>query len=280
MKPWIGLFFVCLISTAASAKPLVVLVPGFFNSLAPGNENGPYFSRAVVETLRERSQVFVVNNLAPFGGVAENSKSLVAFLREIERQYPNESIILITHSAGGIYALQALNSSPNLHVKTVVTLAAPYEGIDFIENLGANVPGLESLVQFLQLDALKEFRLAPTAILMKSLRIPSSIRWIALAGKQSPCFLLSCAQSRKLSWVLSIAQSLMKNKSDGIVTVPSALAKNLSFPIERWNDFEIPLEHWEMVEEASLFHLIGVLDTGHIEKVQSEVFSRILDRVL
>ncbi len=80
----------------------------------------------------------------------------------------------------------------------------------------------------------------------------------------------------------------MQGSSDGIVTVPSALAQDLHMmdehgrdkQIEYWEDLSIPLEHWEMVEESSLFHLIGVVDTGHIDDVQIDVYSRILARVL
>lgn len=274
-------------SNVAIAKPLVVLVPGFFNSLAPGTSQGPYFSSAIVRTISQRAQVLVVDNLSPVGGVQENAGRLLQYLKTVEKHFPNQPMTLITHSAGGLYALQALNLDPRLPVKTVVTLAAPYEGIDFIENLDAHVPGLDSLAHYLRLDALKEFRLAKTHVLMNHLHIPSHVRWIALAGMQSKCFLVTCAESKRLSWVLSLSQDLMKGPSDGIVTVTSALAEDLNLldenghakTIERWSSL-IPLEHWEMVEEASLFHLIGVLDTGSIEREQVELYSHILAQVL
>lgn len=288
MKSWIAVFVFCVFSLPAVAKPLVVLVPGFFNSLAPGNEYGPYFSRVIVETLEKRAEVLIVNNLAPFGDVTENSQLLLEFLNGVKKQYPDQSMTLITHSAGGIYALRALNLDPSLPIKTVVTLAAPYQGIDFIENLGGHVPGLEFLAHFLHLDALKEFRTAPALALMKSLYVPSQVRWIALSGMQLPCFLFTCTESKKLSWVLSLSQALMDGSSDGIVTVSSALSRDLHLldehgllkQLEHWDDLSIPLEHWEMVEESSLFHLIGVVDTGHIDDVQIDVYTRILDRVL
>jgi pimeloyl-ACP methyl ester carboxylesterase len=258
----------------------VVLVPGFFNSLAPGNQYGPYFSRAIVETIEKRAQVSVVDTLSPVGGIDENGHYLVEYLDNLHKKYPDETFTLITHSAGGLYSLEALQENPSLPVKTVVTLAAPYQGIDFIENLAAHVPGLDSLAHYLNLDSLSEFRLRSMATRMKSWALPSNTRWIALAGQQEPCFFITCAESKKLSWVLTISQSLMSGSSDGIVTVRSALATDSPFKIERWNDFSIPLEHWEMVEEASLFHLIGVVDTGNIESLQKQVYSQILDRVL
>jgi pimeloyl-ACP methyl ester carboxylesterase len=259
---------------------IVVLVPGFFNSLAPGNQYGPYFSKAIVETIEKRATVAVVDNLAPVGGIDENAHHLVEYLDNLQKQHPNETFTLITHSAGGLYVLAALKEKPSLPVKTVVTLAAPYQGIDFIENLGEHVPGLDSLVHYLNLDALREFRLAAMADRMRASQLPLNVRWVAIAGQQKACFMISCAQSKRLSWVLSISDSLMSGSTDGIVTVPSALGANLPFKMERWTDFSIPLEHWEMVEEANLFHLIGVVDTGHIEKLQKQVYSQILDRVL
>jgi hypothetical protein len=276
----IAMLFSFSAAASLTAKPIIILVPGFFNSLAPGNQYGPYFSRAIVETLQKRAEVLIVNNLAPVGGVNENAHRLLDFLNEVQKTHPGQAFHLITHSAGGLYAMQALTWDSNQPVKTVVTLSAPYEGIDFIENLAANVPGIESLAQFLNFGSLKEFRKQQTDVLMKSLKMPSHIRWVALSGNQKPCFLVTCALSQRLSWVLTISQKLMKGISDGIVTVDSALATHLSIPVERWSDLPIPLEHWEMVEEARLFHLIGVADTGYIESTQRHIYSQILERIL
>lgn len=273
--------------------PLYVLVPGFFNTAIPGHfaDNGsytPYFANAVVKTVQRYGEVIVVDNLIPVGTVETNGVRLEKFLTKTSQQYPGRPMILITHSAGGLYSARALTLRPSLPVQTVVTIATPYMGIDFIDYLGANVPGLAQLAHYLYLDSLREFRKQDMTALLNSFAVPQHIRWVSIAGHQPACRLLGCAKAANLSWLLTLAQSLTGDvPTDGIVTVQSALgygaqvrgALGLPIQIERWEDMEIPLEHWEIVQEARLFKLLGVLDTILIEKLQREYFSRIIERL-
>ncbi len=287
MRRFLGLILFALISSTAFAAPIVVLVPGFFNSLAPGSLQGPYFSGTIVGTLKKRAPVFVVRNLVPFAGVEENGRILSDYLVSLNQRYPNEKIVLIAHSAGGFYALHALTAHPELPVAAVVTLATPYDGSEFIENLTTDFPGIRKLTKFLNLSSLEEFRPANTAQILRKYYVPQSVRWIAVGGSQPECNLLNCADAGHLSWLLSLTQRLMSTESDGIVTLESALGRETSllhadgttFEMERWSDLNVGLEHWEMVQDSNLFRLIGVLNTGYISQRQKQVYNELLDRL-
>src|SRR4051812_28088094 len=112
-----------VLSTAARAdeplKGVVVMIPGTFNSLAPGYlrrssvgglwEANPYFSIDAVSSVESRGyKAYVVRDLVPFGQFEANGARA---LREIEAWYdakfPNHDvpITLLGHSAGGFYGL-------------------------------------------------------------------------------------------------------------------------------------------------------------------------------
>jgi pimeloyl-ACP methyl ester carboxylesterase len=267
-----------------SLRPLIVLVPGFFNSLS----TEPDFADIITETINRRGlDVITVDNLLSIGTVEQNGARLDRFLTKTAERFPGRSMILLAHSAGGLYTLQALTNHPSLPVQTLVSIATPFRGIEFVDRLTSAVPGLDALAGYLDLDGIREFSSAKMAKAVAKFVIPPDLRVISLAGRQEPCLLLSCAQSEKLSWVLTVAQHLMSHSSDGVVTVGSALAEGLEFKrtngerleIEYWNDFVIPLEHWEIVQESRLFTLLGVVNIGHISRVQVHTFNTILDRL-
>lgn len=286
----LGVCMLVFAGTAAaqsSTGPLIVLVPGFFNSLAPGSSEGPYFSRTVLNTLGRGGQVIVVNNLSPVGGVAENGQLLSTFLSKVVAQNPGRPMVLITHSAGGFYAFYALTHHPEFPVRTIVTLALPYRGVEWITNLALAYPELETIVDYLSLDSLKEFESANALKLQAGFRLPDGLRVIAVAGTQEPCFGVDCAMAQNLSWPLTLTQTIMSEASDGIVTIDSALGSGLkmqsasgkAIEIERWNNVNLGLEHWEMVLESSLVHLVGVVNTGYIDRRQQKMYSLILRRL-
>ena len=280
-------FVLGLAPLAASAKPVIVLVPGFFNSLAPGTSAGPYYSSTVVRTLSGSAQVFVIDNLSPVGRVAENGERLATYLNGIRKQYPGQPIILLTHSAGGFYSFYALTHHPDLPVKAIVTMALPYAGVEWISNLTFKFPQLESIAEFLSLGSLEEFESANAIKMSQSFRLPDGVRVIAIAGTQPPCLGLGCALAENLSWPLAMTQETMSQASDGIVTLDSALAKGLALrsnsgrwlQIERWSDINIGLEHWEMVIDSTFSVLVGVVDTGYIDRQQKSIYSQILKRL-
>jgi pimeloyl-ACP methyl ester carboxylesterase len=275
-----------------SSQPVVVLVPGFFNTAVPGDikpSDGyiPYFSQAIIETIRARATVVVVDSLLPVGTVETNGVLLERFLAATIDRFPGRKLIVIAHSAGGLYLMRALTNRPELPIKTVVTIATPYTGIEFIDRLTNSVPGLDSLAHYLNLDSLREFRESNMGNVLKRFSVPDHIRWVTISGHQPACFLWTCGDSRYLSWLLSITQHLMRHSSDGIVTVPSALGSEVkiraqsgqTFKLEPWADFNFALEHWEMVEDYRYFHALGVLDVGNIRDRQTRFFDAILDRL-
>ena len=287
-----GVLFVVLFALVCSSvgraderKPVVVLVPGFFNSVTPGHVRDgkyvPYFSSVIVDTLKERGYpVAVATRLAPVDTVEQNGDRLVEILVEISCRFPGREMIVLAHSAGGLYSMRALTLRPDLPVSTLVTLATPYGGVDFIEKIASHLPIAEKIATHLNLESLREFRPSNMERVLSRLAMPSRVRWIALTGQQPPCFLINCYQSRRLNWVLSITHALMKGQSDGVVTTTSALAGGLSFAgLERWADFDIGLEHGEMVQEAELFALLGVTDTPRIARRQREYIGEIFRRL-
>lgn len=277
------LFFAC----GALAKPVVVLVPGFFNSLAPGSEKGPYFSHTILTTLQNRAKVYVVDNLSPVGSVADNGNRLATFLTSVAHDNPGAPISLITHSAGGYYAFYALSHHSEFPVKAVVTLATPYRGVEWLTDLTLLHPELEAIADYLSLGSLREFEAANALKLAESFRLPEGLRVVAVAGTQDPCGGLDCSQAEKLSWPFAITQKIMSEASDGIVNRDSALATNVhllrlsgrAVDIERWTDMNIGLEHWEMVLDANLGHLLGVVNTDYVDRRQKEFYAQILDRL-
>ena len=283
---WIILIYILIapLAMASNREPVIVLVPGFFNSLSVD----PYFSKAILQTLQARGlDVLAVDNLDPIGSVEENGLRLNHYLNANVSRFPNRNLVVIGHSAGGLYTLQALTNDPSLPVQTLISIGTPFTGVQFIDRLTSRIPGLESLASFLHLASLREFTAEKMLNVTQRFRVPSHLRLITVAGYQEACFLTSCTTSRNLSWILSIAQRLMSEKSDGVVTVRSALAEGLilrgwdgqPFPIERWDDFLIPLEHWELVQEGRWFKTLGITDTAEVSALQARTFNWILDRL-
>lgn len=276
-------------------RPLIVLVPGFFNSAIPSENtrqavlfDHPYFSKAITETVAKRGlEPVVVDNLLPVGSVSVNGERLLRFLDDLNQRNPGREMVIISHSAGGLYTLYALTHRPSLPIHTVVSVATPYNGVEFVGRLSKDVPGLDALVGALDLDSLREFEPSRMPAVLAGLTVPPGVRWVAIAGYQPTCHVVDCTNPMKLSWLLSIAQTLMSEKSDGVITVSSALGRGMTLQsqdggcldLERWEDFVIPLEHWEIVQESFLFHGLGVINTQKIQNLQVETFSRILDRL-
>ena len=279
--------------SAPQNQPVIVLVPGFFNSLVPGHVRTqppfifPYFSGTIVHTLQNYGTVVTVNTLMPVGTVEQNGEILGRFLAATAMQYPGRQMILVAHSAGGLYSMWALTNRPDLPVRTVLTIATPYGGVEMVDNIATQVKPLDTLALYMNLESLRQFKKSKVAALLAGFRLPENVRWIALAGSQPPCSLLACGDSRNLSWILTLAQMLMKNSSDGIVTVDSALARNIGvrgssggpFRFEAWHDLNFALEHWEMVEDSRLFKVLGIVNTGHIHDMQRRLFEQIFDRL-
>lgn len=279
---------------AYSAKPApgVILVPGFFNSLAAGYarqsppvpqqkalERAPYFSLAIVETLEKTgSPVVVVDNLDPLGSIETNGALMLEFLNELPKrrpQFKDREWIAIGHSCGGLYTLHALTADPNLPIKTLVTISTPFRGLGFIENLSANVPFISELASLINLESLMQLREHDVALAVAKLHPPKNLRIIATGGWQQTCSFFSCNEASTLSWILSITDALVSEISDGIVTWHSMIPdqKFLPFAIEPRPDLAVSLEHWEQVQDYRFFSLLGTDDIGTIRDRQVQFFS-------
>lgn len=276
MRWWAAVALLMATFHAWAEKPVVVLVPGFFNSLADGSQKGPYFSRTIVQAIQKKGfDVFVVNNLEPVGHVERNAKLLLDYLHRLEEKpgITKRGMILIGHSAGGLYSLRALTLDPFLPVRTLATISTPYGGVPFVERLTDSAI-IRKLVDWFDLDALYELTPQGIHAILDSIRMPTKVRMLISGGTQRPCFLLSCAAAERLSWVMSISGNLTGEASDGVVPIASAL----DLRVEHLND-QIALEHWEQVLDYHLFGLLGVANTGYVEREQRRFYSALIDSI-
>lgn len=305
---FIGVLTICILAVQPShaetpsktfttkPAPGVILVPGFFNSLAAGYarqapptaqqkaaekalEKAPYFSLAIVETLEKTgSPVVVVDNLDPLGSIETNGALMLEFLNELPKrrpQFKDREWIAIGHSCGGLYTLHALTAQPTLPIKTLVTVSTPFRGLGFIENLSANIPFLSELASLINLENLMQLRERDVATAVAKLHPPESLRIIATGGWQQACSVFNCDEADSLSWVLSITDALVREISDGIVTWSSMIPeqKFLPFAIEPRPDLAVSLEHWEQVQDYRFFSLIGTDDVETIRDRQVQFFN-------
>lgn len=277
MRGWLhSLIAVVLFSPAALAdKPIAVLVPGFFNSLADGSNKGPYFSKNIVKTVEDAGyEVYVVDTLLPLGHIEENSKRLIEYLKAIKNKpaAAEYGLTLIAHSAGGLYSLRALTLEPTLPVRALATVATPYAGINFITQLSDQAV-VRELVNWFHLDSLLELTQPAVRDFLQTVKVPEGVRVVVAAGEQSPCGLLSCTKAENLSWVLSITGDLNGQASDGIVPLNSALG--YSGATVRMSD-KINLEHWEQVLDYRTFTALGVTNTKFIRDEQRRFYTALL----
>lgn len=277
----ISALFLSQVASAAT-KPLLVLVPGFFN--IPGMIPGAipvdynYFSDAVRSSLQEEGfEVVVIKNLDPFGSMANNGRTLRLDFEDIAKAHPNEQISVIAHSAGGLYTAQALTENPSLPVRTVITLSTPYAGAE-LADLVKSLPGSEEIARQLNLTNLREFETKRIGFVTNGLRVPKRVRWVSLAAQQEVCENLTCFHPQYMSWVMSHVWKNTKHVGDGVVSVKSSTRPVLNAreggvkKMEVWNDLPVQLDHWEIVSEADLFQLFGILNTQWISDQQSALF--------
>lgn len=84
-----------------------------------------------------------------------------------------------------------------------------------------------------------------------------------------------------LSPPLAVFQALIREPSDGIVSVRSSLGasalftRNPSLELNIHREW-IDLEHWEFIANAQLFALMGVLNIGSLQTAQSRAYRDIL----
>lgn len=286
--------FIILITTLgavqlAQAANHIVLVPGFFNSVIPAPQAGgnpwkqPYFSQDIVRSLSQnRDSVWVVDNLNPLGGIQENGERLIRFLKQHLTEMPaterSKQLILIAHSAGGLYSLYAAAHS-DLPISRLITLSTPYHGLSFLDNLAqAHIP-VESLVTPFALQNLLGLMETQVQNFLSQLKLRRPLRLDVFAGYQ-PASVWTWSY-HALSPPLAVFQALIQEPSDGIVSVRSSLEASALFTQNPSLELNIhrerlDLEHWELIANAELFALIGVLNIESLKTAQWRAYREIL----
>lgn len=279
------LFLVPLFSNAAPPVNLV-LVPGFFSSAIPAPEHfgnpweQPYFSQDIVRHLYSKSsKLFVVDNLNPVGGVQENGQRLIKFLTARSKDFAAGPIVLLGHSAGGLYALYAAANS-DLPIDHIITMSTPFKGLRLIDNLAEEGIPVASLAAPFCLENLMGLRANAVKSFLSNLTLKRKLRLDVFAGYQTVG--LFTIDWRVLSAPLIPFQAIIRESSDGIVSVQSALnaddllIKNKGMISLVTHSARLPIEHWEMILDADLTKLYGVLNWNDLRRAQLKVYSDVL----
>lgn len=270
-------------ATAADARPIAVLVPGFFNSLSLGYvrihpdmavEIRPYFSLDIIHAFEQNGvEPVVVDTLSPIGSLEDNGARLIAFLDRLraQPQYRGRPIHLVGHSAGGLYSFYAIAKRPNIGVRSLTTLGTPFAGVEFVDKLASSVPGLQAAVEFMDLRSLPQLRPGNVSRFISEFDLPKNFVIRVFAGHQT--FGVNVFDARNLSWPMATVSTLIGKPSDGIVSVDSAYATGIlthtqgPLPILRGRQL-IPLEHWEQVLDYRVFAVLGILNATYIRDAQ------------
>lgn len=276
-------------------RDVVVLVPGFFNSLAPSipvageSQNpwkDPYFSRSISAAIQAQGfDVYVVNNLKPVGGIAANGELLIQFLTSLQSKLrADQKMYLVCHSAGGLYSLYA-SGKTSLPITKIVTVSTPYSGLRFLDNVQGFASKIDYLLQWISLGNLLELNRKNVTEFMNKLKVPDDLSVQVYGGFQSPGLLWFDA--KQLSSVLMITDALGGDSaSDGIVTWDSAFAvKNFVSKSGRniapklMKDYA-HLEHWEQVVDHRLFFPLGVLNLDYIKREQDRFYAQLAQNLV
>jgi len=253
---------------AIPGNEVIVLVPGFFNSLVPGNAQNssyqPYFSNDIVQVFQKTGhKVYIVNNLNPIGGIAENASHLETFLLGVVNANPGSQLSLVAHSAGGLYALQVANHS-SLPIRQIAALATPFGGVQFIDNIEFSFVPLTPLIQFVALDSLNQLTTSGLAPFYDQLDMRSNLALKVYYGYQS---------LRNMSPPMATAQLIGDAPGDGIVTIASVMAAKQLTPFVQQSDY-IHVEHWAQTMDYRLFAMFGE-NINQIRSEQIRFFTRI-----
>ncbi len=281
----IAFMFTVHVQALADARPVAVLVPGFFNSLAvgyvkvnPGVSISPYFSHDIVRAFEANGvEAVVVNTLSPVGTLEDNGERLIKFLDVLEAnpRYTGRPLHLVGHSAGGLYSFYAIAKRPNIGVKSLTTLSTPFAGAELAATLAKRVPGLEAAVNLMDLRSLPQLKPDNVARFIAQFDLPKNFVIKVFAGHQT--FGIDVTNAKNLSWPMATMSTLIGKPSDGIVSVDSAYATGIltrtqgALPIQKGKNL-IPLEHWEQVLDARVFGLLGIRNPSFIRDQQTAFY--------
>lgn len=260
---------------SAKTKRIVVFVPGFFNSFAP-----EYFSSDIVGALQNKGfTVVIAQKLNPVGTIEENGERVLYLFQALRKQAPNAEVSVIGHSAGGLYALYAINKGAR-YIKSLVTVATPFNGVEFVEKWREDIWLFRTLMDWAHIDGLRQLTTPFVQQFIKSVRVPSSLKIIAYGGYQPVNWDITNAAN--MSAVLSVPASFTKGPSDGIVSYESAVYTTTIPTTEKTlnkvrsdRSVVLGLEHWEQVLDYRNFYLLGVRNPGIIRDRQISFYSSV-----
>ncbi len=269
--PLIILFLFFSLST--KANEIVVLVPGFFNTFTP-----EYFSKDVVHSFtRKGLKVYVAKDLNPIGSILENGTRLEKFLQSVQtvEGHPVEFNI-VAHSAGGFYSLWVADRK-NIHIKSLFTVSTPFKGIEFIQTWLEKSFLFSNLADLAYLEGLRELTPGGVQKFLKTIHLNSKMQINIFGGYQNES--LDITDARNISAPLLVTSHFISGKSDGIVSMNSALGLN---PVTKTppGDLIIHLEHWEQVLEPTAFVFLGIRNTEYIQQEQARFYTKLADLIL
>ena len=145
----------CLVSTVSSAKQLL-LIQGYLGQPSSWSDagiaqildkNGWAYSGEFVYS-REGAQLltgpmqkpqkpskhrFYRVSLPTESSIQNQSFYLTAYLKKLLQLYPEQDIILVGHSAGGVLARYVMVQQPQLNIAMLISIASPHLGTDTAE---------------------------------------------------------------------------------------------------------------------------------------------------
>jgi pimeloyl-ACP methyl ester carboxylesterase len=295
----VGLALACalaLAARAARAEETTFLVPGTLNSIVPGTPYSPYFSAAILETVKASgSEAFVIKGLDPIGGLEKNGEATLKDLREIYlSRHPRKDapITLLCHSAGGLYALYAAAHAGDLPIRRIVMISTPLGGARLAEYFlgggSAAAPSARELSAFpltINLDGLRQLAPKGVADFLSNIRLDPSIRLYAAAGSQRPPESpLRAMDVQYLSPVYVLTNRIIGAESDGIVERTSSYGGGAAIrgtdgspmPIRSLERLHADLDHAEQLLDWRLLEALGFYNAFLIERRQREFYSAIM----
>lgn len=265
---------------STNTKRIVVFVPGFFNTFAP-----EYFSGDIVSAMQSKGYTVVIaQKLNPVGTIEDNGERVLQLFANLKQLAPQAEVNVIGHSAGGLYALYAINKGAR-YIKTLVTVSTPFNGVEFVEKWRENSWPFRKLMDLAHLDGLRQLTTPYVQKFIQSVRVPSTLKIIAYGGYQPVNWDITNAAN--MTAVLSVTDAFITGPSDGIVSFASATwTTNIPTTEKTLNkvrsdkSFVLTLEHWEQCLDYRHFYLLGVRNPHVIRDRQIKFYSGIASMLL
>lgn len=261
-------------------KRIAVFVPGFFNSFAP-----QYFSSDIVDAFQNKGfTVVIAQNLNPIGTIEENGEHVLDVLQSIRNLAPNAKVDVISHSAGGLYSLYAINKGAR-YINSLVTVATPFNGVEFVENWRENIWLFKTIMEWACIEGLRELTTPFVQKFIKSIRVPSSLKIIAYGGYQPVNWDITNAAN--ISALLTVPASFTTGPSDGVVSFESSVYTTTIPTIEKTlnkvrsdKTMVLDLDHLEQVSDYRNFYILGVRNPELIRDRQVSFYTTVAKKLL